>query len=45
MKTDTENFKKRLRTIFGDKYDYSKIKYTNTTTKVEIICPTHGSFL
>lgn len=26
-------------------YDYSKVKYINNSTKVEIICPKHGSFL
>lgn len=30
--------------IHGNKYDYSKIKYINNKTKVEIICPKHGSF-
>jgi hypothetical protein len=31
--------------IHGDKYDYSKVKYSNCKTKVEIICKIHGSFL
>ncbi|MFZ4795987.1 MAG: hypothetical protein ACOYMA_00740 [Bacteroidia bacterium] len=31
--------------IHGDKYDYSKVNYVNFTTKVEIICKAHGSFL
>lgn len=26
------------------KYDYSKVNYINNRTKVEIICPIHGSF-
>lgn len=26
------------------KYDYSKVKYHNRKTKIEIICPVHGSF-
>lgn len=30
--------------IHGDKYDYSKIIYTNMKTKVTIICPIHGEF-
>ena len=34
MKTDTENFKKRLQTIFGDKYDYSKINYQKKARKM-----------
>lgn len=28
----------------GDKYDYSKVEYVNTKTKVCIICPEHGKF-
>ena len=30
--------------INGDFYDYSKVNYINNKTKVEIICPKHGSF-
>ena len=30
--------------IYKSKYDYSKVKYVNTTTKVCIICPEHGEF-
>ena len=30
--------------IHGDKYDYSKVKYVNNTTKICIICPRHGEF-
>ena len=35
-----EDFKK----VHSDKYDYSKVNYINNNTKVEIICPEHGSF-
>ena len=35
-----EQFKK----AHGNKFDYSKVKYINNITKVEIICPEHGSF-
>lgn len=28
----------------GNKYDYSKSIYINANTKIEIICPLHGSF-
>ena len=34
----------RARIIHGDKYDYSKVLYTNSTTKVCIICKEHGEF-
>lgn len=30
--------------IHGNQYDYSKVKYVNAITKVEIICYKHGSF-
>jgi hypothetical protein len=30
--------------IHNDKYDYSKVLYVNAQSKVEIICPEHGSF-
>ena len=42
-KTEKE-FIEELKKIYGDKYDYSKIKYKNSRTKVCIICPEHGEF-
>ena len=39
-----EEFIKKAREVHGDKYDYSKVNYVNSTTEVEIICPKHGSF-
>lgn len=39
-----EKFLDRARCAHGDQYDYSKVEYTNTQTKVEIVCRTHGSF-
>jgi len=39
-----EKFIKKSRIIHSDKYDYSKIIFINNTTKIEIICPIHGSF-
>lgn len=30
--------------IHGDKYDYSKTKYTSLNTKIKIICKYHGDF-
>lgn len=38
------NFIEKSRKIHGDKYDYSKVEYVNTKTKVCIICPEHGEF-
>lgn len=37
-------FAERAKEIHGEQYDYSKVKYINSRTKVEIICPKHGSF-
>ena len=41
----TEQFILKARKIHNDKYDYSSVKYVNNYTKVNIICPIHGSFL
>ena len=30
--------------VFNNKYDYSKIRYVNSNSPVEIVCPVHGSF-
>ena len=43
-KHDTEWFIQKAREVHGDKYDYSKSHYVNYDTKIEIICPKHGSF-
>lgn len=40
----TEEFVKKAKAVHGDKYDYSKVEYVNTHTKVCIICPEHGEF-
>ena len=37
-------FIKKATIIHGDKYDYSKVEYINTETKVCIICLKHGEF-
>lgn len=34
----------RFHNIHNDKYDYSKVKYSNYHKKVCIVCPTHGEF-
>lgn len=44
QKSNIESFIKRAKEIHGDKYNYSKVEYVNNYTKVEIICPEHGSF-
>lgn len=37
-------FLARAKEVHGDTYDYSHVQYKNGTTKVEIVCATHGSF-
>lgn len=40
-----EGFIKKARAIHGDKYDYSQVDYVNSSTRVQIICPSHGVFI
>lgn len=44
MKYDTKKFIEKAKQIHGDKYDYSKVEYVNSKTKVCIICSKHGEF-
>jgi len=41
----TQEFIDRARAKHGDLYDYSRVKYTNVSTKVKILCSNHGEFL
>lgn len=34
----------RFKNVHGEKYDYSKVKYTKLVNSVTIICPIHGEF-
>ena len=43
-KLTTEEFIKRAREVHGDKYDYSKVEYVGSESKVCIVCPEHGEF-
>ena len=43
--SNTADFTKKAKQVHGNIYDYSKVNYINLNTKVEIICPIHGSFL
>ena len=43
--TTLETFLLQAKEIHGDKYDYSKVKWKNTSTKIVIICPIHEEFL
>ena len=44
LSSNTEEFIRKARLVHGNKYNYSKVNYINSENKVEIICPTHGSF-
>ena len=44
MKTKIENFKIKANRVHDNKYNYDKSVYVNTSTKIEIVCPIHGSF-
>lgn len=43
-KDTTQSAINRFKSIHHDKYDYSKVNYVNNLTKIEIVCPQHGSF-
>lgn len=33
-----------FKTVHGDRYDYSNVKFTSIKSKVEVICKIHGSY-
>ncbi len=39
-----QEFKERAEKKHGKRYDYSEVNYINAITKIDIICPEHGSF-
>lgn len=43
-KLTTEEFIEKAKAVHGNFYNYSKVKYVNSKTKVVIICPKHGAF-
>jgi Zn finger protein HypA/HybF involved in hydrogenase expression len=45
IKLTTAQFIEKALLVHGNKYDYSNVNYINNTTKVEILCNTHGIFL
>jgi hypothetical protein len=42
--TTLDTFLKQAKGIHHEKYDYSKVEWKNTYTKITIICPVHGEF-
>lgn len=45
MQNKKEEFLKKAKKKFGDKFSYEKVDYINCKTKVIITCPKHGDFL
>ena len=43
-KYTTEEFLQKVKSIHGDKYDYSKVIYNGCDEKVTVVCPKHGEF-
>ena len=41
----TELFVEKAKNKYGEKYDYSKVKYVNSQTPILITCKIHGDFL
>lgn len=39
-----DQFIKSAKSVHGDKFDYSLVKYINQETSIEVLCPTHGVF-
>ena len=42
--TNTKAFTEKASRVHSNRYDYSRTKYINSKTKVEIICSEHGPF-
>eukprot|EP01084_Bolivina_argentea_P114354 203603_1 len=45
MSEKTKKFIEKSNLVHNNFYDYSKVNYTNNTTKVKIKCPNHGEFM
>tara|TARA_B100000927_G_C16247865_1_gene382198 strand:- start:132 stop:401 length:270 start_codon:yes stop_codon:yes gene_type:complete len=41
---DTRKYKNKLRIIYGNKYDLSKVNYTFKHSQIILICKKHGEF-
>ena len=44
MSIKEDEFLRRSKEKFGDKFDYSKMNYVNMTTPITLICNKHGEF-
>ena len=43
-RSNSESFIAKCKEVYGDLYDYSKVKYVHSKEKVCVICPKHGDF-
>lgn len=43
--SNTEEFVKKARKLYGNAYNYTKVKYINNKENIIIICPKHGEFI
>lgn len=41
---NTVEFVEKIKRVHGEKYDYSRINYTNSKAKIVVICRSHGEF-
>ncbi len=44
-RSNTGDFITKATLVHGDTYDYNKVVYVNSRTKITIMCKTHGEFL
>ena len=44
MAYNKETFIQKAKEVHGNKYDYSKVVYIDSVTKISIICKKHGEF-
>ena len=40
-----ETFIKKVKNIYGDKFDFSKVVYNGCKSNITVICPIHGEFI
>ena len=40
-----DEFIQKMKSIYGDAYDYTRVQYVNMTTSVTIVCKKHGPFV
>lgn len=44
-KYNTQTFKEKIYSLYGDKYDLSKVNYIDNKTPIRVICKKHGDFM